>query len=206
MGSLTVYPSKNVEFYAYGDVYVDVRNAAEGAVDVDTDWYLGQDYIYPVGSDFGIFRCGLFFDTSALPDDAGIASAVLSLYGKYDWSDTDFDITVLSGSVIENTPVAADYHDLLAITTSMGTFNTSGWSTAGYNAITLNNTGIAAISKTGTTKLALRSSREIAGTTPKLNTVTNEESVGMYGIDSADAYKPKLVITYSPFIPWAIVI
>ena len=70
-------------------------------------------------------------------------------------SRPEFDITIVnfSGS---NPMVAGDY-DLFGAT-DLGHLTTAGLKTDGYNNITLNATGVAAISKTGVTKFGLRSS------------------------------------------------
>ena len=111
-------------------------------------------------------RGAVFFDTSTLPDSAVITAATLSLYGNSNWSDTDFDITVVDGSVLEDPLVAGDYGDLLNQTTSGGIFNTAGFSTSGYNVIPLNSVGMGWISTTGMTNFGLRSSRDISPTVP----------------------------------------
>jgi len=113
-----------------------------------------------------IWRSALFFDTSSLPDTAVITAATLSLYGSQDASQTDFDITVVNGTLLNDPIVAGDYGDLLNETTSGGAFNTSGFSVNSSNDIPLNAVGIGWISKTGMTKFGLRSSRDITATAP----------------------------------------
>ncbi len=115
---------------------------------------------------FAVERGALVFDTSALPAGATIISAVLSLYGRYNNSDADFDITVVSGEDLADTFVNADYGELLARIASMGALNSSEYSHEAYNEITLNALGRTAISKTGKTRLALRSSKDISATSP----------------------------------------
>jgi hypothetical protein len=144
------------------------------------------------GSALYIYRGGLFFDTSSLPDDATITSATLSLYGSDDQSGTDFDITVVDGSVLEDPMVNSDYGDLLPQTTGGGTFNTAGFSITGYNDIALNAAGISWISKTGTTKFGLRSSRDISATGPG-----GSEYVKIWAHEQGEGYRPKLVVTYT---------
>ena len=91
---------------------------------------------------FWVSRGALFFDTSSLPDDATIISAVLSLYGSSDASLVDFHITVVDGSVLNEPLVDADYGYLRSQIVSGGSFNTSGFSTSSYNDIPLNETGM----------------------------------------------------------------
>jgi hypothetical protein len=66
--------------------------------------------------------------------------------------------------------------------------NTSLFS-SGYNAITLRD--LSWINKTGTTKLCLRSSRDINGNAP-----TGNEYVNVYANEQGSGYQPKLVIAY----------
>jgi hypothetical protein len=142
-------------------------------------------------SGFHIIRSALFFDTSSLPDTAVITAATLSLYGFMDSSATDFDITVVDGSLLNDPLVLGDYGDLLTQTTSGGAFNTSGFSTSGYNDIPLNVVGVGWISKTGMTKFGLRSSRDITATEP-----STPESVAVYSYDQGVGYRPRLNVSY----------
>jgi len=140
-----------------------------------------------------IQRSALFFDTSSLPDNVYITSATLSLRGHFDESTTDFDITVVDGSLLNDPLVAGDYGDLLTQTTSGGVFNTAGFFVGAYNDIPLNVAGMGWISKTGMTKLGLRSSRDITATVP-----SGHEQVGVYPSESAGGvgYRPMLVVSY----------
>ena len=125
----------------------------------DDDGYLSIGQTNVSGS-YRIYRSAVFFDTSSLPDDVYILAATLSLVGYSDDSDTDFDITVVNGSSLIPPLALSDYGLLRSQTISGGAFNTSGFMTA-YFDIQLNADGIGWISKTGMTKLGLRSSRDI---------------------------------------------
>lgn len=120
------------------------------------------------GIQYSIERGAMIFDTSLLAGT--VLSATLALQLLLDVSDTDFDITVVSGADLANTIVVADYGDLLNDTTSFGLINSSAL-VAGYNNIVLNATGIAAISVGGTTRFGLRSSRDINSNSPTGNEV-----------------------------------
>ena len=112
---------------------------------------------------YGVQRAFIPFDASGLPDDAIISAATMGLYGRYDYSYYDFDITIVSfaGS---NPMIAGDFDQFG--TTDLGHLTTAGFSVAGYNVITLNAAGIAAISKTAVTKFGLRSAEDIAASSP----------------------------------------
>ena len=148
-------------------------------------------------SGFNIWRTALFFDTSSLPDTAVITSATLSLYGYLYAAQTGFDITVVDGSLLHDPLEVGDYGYLLNQTTSGGTFNTSGFSTSGYNDIPLNATGMGWISRTGMTKFGLRSSRDITATAPGVF----GEWVAGYSYDQGVGYRPQLNVTYSTAPP-----
>lgn len=173
-------------------VYSDAHAASPG-------WVNSDAYTLPVGQELGgngysIFRGAVFFDTSSLPDDTIITSATLSLYGHSNGSLTDFQITVVDGSLLHEPLEGADYGYLRNQTVSGGTFDTAGFSTSAYNNIPLNETGMGWISKTGITKFGLRSSREIAATVPggpELVSVYTSEYTG------GNEYWPKLVVTHT---------
>jgi hypothetical protein len=148
-------------------------------------------------SGFNIWRSALFFDTSSLPDTAVITAATLSLYGYIDASQTDFDITVVNGSLLNDPIVAGDYGDLLNQTTSGGTFNTSGFSTSGYNDIPLNTVGMGWISKTGMTQFGLRSSRDITAN----GTIPFGEWVAFFSYEEGVGYRPQLNVSYDTAPP-----
>jgi hypothetical protein len=145
---------------------------------------------------FHILRSALFFDTSALPDTAVITSATLSLYGYLDASQTEFDITVVDGSLLNDPIVVGDYGDLLNQTTSGGAFNTTGFSTSGYNDIPLTAAGVGWISKTGMTQFGLRSSRDITAIAP-----STSESVAVYSYEQGVGYRPQLNVSYDTAPP-----
>ncbi len=190
-GEATFYSTASDGGLEQSDInYSAVHDAPSGTVNAGSlRIRIGQS---AAGSALYIYRGGLFFDTSSLPDDATITSATLSLYGSDHQLGTDFDITVVDGSVLEDPMVNSDYGDLLPQTTGGGTFNTAGFSTSGYNDIALNAAGISWISKTGTTKFGLRSSRDISVTPP-----TGTEHLRIWANEKGEGYRPKLVVTYT---------
>lgn len=133
---------------------------------------------------FSIYRSILSFDTSSLPDTATITGATLKLYGKTDQSTTDFTLTAES---VHAPPYTTADYAVATYGTDRGTFATSGWSTAGYNSITI---ATAAVSTTVTTDLGLRSSRDISSTSP-----VNQEYVTYY--QAGHANQPILEVTYT---------
>ncbi|HIG98985.1 MAG TPA: LamG domain-containing protein, partial [Thermoplasmata archaeon] len=188
--TLTVYSSSNDGYiYANNANYNTVRNATSGTVGSSaTTLYLGQRKF---GSTYFVYRGFILFNTTALPSNAYIDNATISLYKNSDYSSTDFLLTVQNGqptyphSPLQSTDYNKDYYS-----GNGGSFNTSGFG-SGYNNINLNTNGISWLNKTGWTKLCLRSNRDINGNAP-----TGNEFVIVYANEYGSGYQPKLVINY----------
>jgi hypothetical protein len=178
------------------DSYSVARNAVNAETVESSSSGLSIGQALGSGGNYLVQRSALFFDTSSLPDDTTIVAATLSLNGYADNSDTEFDITVVDGSLLNDPLVAGDYGDLLNQTTSGGVLNTLSFTTIGYNNIPLNAFGIGWISKTGMTKFGLRSSRDITNAEPFL-----VENVGVHAYEIGDGYRPRLVVTYYELPP-----
>jgi len=159
-----------------------VTSAAVGTV--------GQNY----SGWYDVYRTFLYFDTSSIPDDAIISSAILSIYGKTDYSTTDFNLVVQNGQpTYPHDPAVAGDYLYTQYTGDGGSINTSAYTTVGYNDIVLNATGRSWLDLSGTTKFAIISSRDISATQP-----SNSEMVEFYLADQAgEANDPKLVISYT---------
>ena len=186
----TFYSTASDGFLETSDsTYANAHGAANAILlsDSSDTLSIGQVLLPP----FYVDRGALFFDTSSLPDSVVITSATLSLYGWADISTTDFDITVVGGSLLNNPLVASDYGDLLTQTTSGGVFNTAGFLVGGYNDIPLNLAGLGWISKTGMTKFGLRSSRDITALAP-----TGTDMVVVVPYEGGVGFRPMLVVTY----------
>lgn len=171
-------------------VYATAHDAATGTID-DTS---AQNNIGQlVSGTYFIYRGFFFFDTSAIPDGATIVTATLYLYGQADHSTTDFDLVIRNGQpTYPHDPLAVGDYLYSHYAGDGGSFNTSGFSVAGYNAITLNATGLGWISDTGTTKLAVISSRDIASIAP-----TGDEYVTVYNAEQAGTNNdPYLAVGY----------
>lgn len=140
-----------------------------------------------------IYRTFLYFNTP-IPSNATITNAILSLYvSSKDIDEGNFDIVVQNGQPIypHLTLSLADFNcDYYK--NNGGSINTADITESQYNTITLNSNGKAWINKGGTTKLCLRSSRDIAGTVP-----TGAEQVIIYASEKGGDYRPKLTITYT---------
>jgi hypothetical protein len=190
--TLTVYSTSSDGFiYNSGTNYNTVRTASSGTVSSSGAYItIGQRKQpgLPI-STYYINRGFVFFNTSALPSNAFLDNATLSLYKKDDYSTIDFDITIQNGQpTYPHNPMQSSDYNKNDYSGNGGTLNTSSF-TSGYNAILMNN--LSWINKTGTTKLCLRSSRDISGTTPTGNEYVNVDSSEFLGM-----CPPKLDIVY----------
>jgi len=154
-----------------------------------SSWTVGGVTYY----NYIIMRGFLFFDTSALPDNAIISSATLKLYGQYDQTPVDFNLTIVNGQPNRPTdPLQLSDFNINNYSGNGGTLGTFGWNTAGYNTINLSSEGLGWINKTGTTKLGLLSSRDISSTPP-----TYYEDVSFYSRNYAGGvFAPTLHVEY----------
>lgn len=181
-----------------GYVYQTVWNASSGdSIGNTSDVLIVENHVS--GGLYCIFRCFLFFNTSSLPDNATILSATLSLHGilGYDYSEVDFNITVQNGQpTYPHDPLVLGDFARGNYSGNGGFLDTSDFLDWTYNDIELNNTGIGWINNTATTKLCLRSSREIAGIAP---TEGEYEFVYVWASEKGQDYAPKLTVVYNAF-------
>lgn len=170
--------------------YSSVHGAATGTVyDSANNFAVGQDCPYL----YGIYRGFVFFDTSAIPDSATIDSANVSLYVASDSSDTDFNVQIQSGQpTYPHDPLVSGDYYYVRYSGSGGFRNTNTISGVGYWNITVSETGLNWISKSGTTKLCLRSSNDIDETAP-----TGNEYVLFNSREQGTSYAAKLYVTYT---------
>jgi len=172
------------------ETYSEVWNAQEGEIsDGGVALRIGQLYS---SSSYFIYRAFLFFDTSIIPDDATIINATLSIHIQTDASTADFNVTVQNGQpTYPHIPLQANDFYKGHYSGNGGSRNTAEAPSSGYWNITLNENGLSWIQKAGTTKLCLRSSRDINGIQP-----SNLEFLMIYTAEKGDAYAPKLYVTY----------
>lgn len=214
MADLIINSTLSDCYLAHGNAVYAVAWAAANATFVDTgaDWAssptipCGQ-FRTSVGPIYHIGRPGLFFDTSPAAGLA-IVSAVLSLYvTQWRSANRDFDVVVQSGQpTYPHEPAVAGDYDKGHYSGDYGSISSVGkpqWPPASdlqWRDIPID---IGILNLAGTTKLLLRSSHDIAGSTPGI-AGSLEERVFFYRthIDPAyAAYKPRLIITYTPPAP-----
>lgn len=152
-----------------------------------------------------LIRAVFLFDTSTLPDTDTISSATLSVYVT---ATTD----TLSGSASANsvmvavasTPAsntalaASDYGNVGSVDFGRSA-QQDALSTNAYNAITLNASGIANISKTGVSGFALRYGWDFDNTTTGLTWASNaSQRITINHAETADTTTdPKLVVVHA---------
>ena len=199
MATATITATNSGYVYKWATTYAPAHDAAEGT-NVYNDNYasVGQGYVAG-GTQHSVYRGGLIFDISEMGSGAFVTAATLSLMGKGDGSDTNFDITVVSGTDLADTLVLADYGDLLNDVTSLGSLTTVGYQLEDWNVITINALGLKTIRaalSSGVLRFGVKSSRDISITTPKLNGANAREWITFHGSDTSDK-EPTLTITYS---------
>ena len=99
------------------------------------------------------------FETSSLPDNIIITSAVINATIIWDYSEYEFNVILRSASNVSDVIVEEDY-DL----TQYDSENLA--ETSGYNQFILNSNGIAHINKTGVTKFVILSKNDIDSEPP----------------------------------------
>ena len=142
---------------------------------------------YNVMTGLTIDRSFFYFDTSSLPDDSVISEVVCSFYGYF---FAESSVCVQQGTQADT--LSMDDFDSF---TGSEFGHSTGWTTSGYNAITLNQSGRNAINKTGTTKICCREYNH-----DYLDVTCGEDDPGDNGGYFADNpgfdKDPKLVVTY----------
>lgn len=144
-----------------------------------------------------LWRYIVSFDTSSIPDNAKIKSAQLSLYG-YSKSNGIGSPALHITSANPSNPAslsASDFNKLGDV--SFGSKSYAEFSTSGYNDFTLNDDGIANISKIGISSFGTRLSWDLAGSfsggwQPEAN------SLFMFHINehAGTSRDPKLTVEY----------
>jgi hypothetical protein len=181
-------------------VYI-YKNPYSSIIEIGQETYWYADY----GKEYEIYRGYFYFDTSAIPVGSTIDSATLALYVAdktfTNANCTNFDVVVQSGQPtyphdpLQNTDFNKNYYS-----GNGGSINTNNINTGQYNNISLNSTGRGWINLGGTTKLCLRSSRDINANPPAFGDYVGapgHEDIDVYSSEQGSGYQPKLIITYT---------
>ena len=174
--------------------YDDARTAPLCQV-VDTGGdYLVVGQVYdPSENLYKIYRSYVIFDTSPLPQEATIISAVLKLWGSQDRSMRDFTICVQGdmGGEYPHVPLEdTDYFYLQYDKVMEDSFNTSNMQLSGYNNVSLSSNETIWISTEGLTRLCLRSRHDCDGRIPQ-----GDDRV-FFNSTNQGGYPPVLILTY----------
>lgn len=144
-----------------------------------------------------LLRSFFLFDTSSIPDGDIVSAATFSLYVTAKTTNITDSVGLLQSNPASNTAIiASDYQGFTQTTRQTNSDLTiSGMTTSAYNDWVLNNTGISNVSKTGITKLGIKTASDIDNSAPSW---VNGAS-GDFTANQADAgsNKPKLVVTHS---------
>lgn len=212
MPTVTFYPDANPETTSVdGHAAVSGSNqtlaaiiaaAGNGAGDTQTNTSAGWLEGATISNQYQVLQRGFFlFDTSSIPTSATIQSATLSLYGKDKASGLGTTpLHVVSGNPVSNTAIANGDFSRIG-NTSFGNIAYASFSISGYNDITLNASGIAAITKAGISKFATRLGFDLDGSGPSWSSGADTYMV-VYMADNG-SNKPKLTVTYTvPASAW----
>lgn len=141
-------------------------------------------------------RFHALFDTSILPDNDTVASAVFSIYGINDSAnELSLSANVYDTNPASNTAITDSDHQLASSTAQATAIAQSAFSASNYTDWTLTATGRASIAKTGVTKFALRYVNDASGVAPTWAPSKNN----YFGFAAAEdsVGDPKLVIVHS---------
>jgi len=213
--SATYYPDANPETTSVDGIVTHtdpgatwatfVSGAGTGFNDFVTGTYIASWLVYQFEANkwTTLTRGIALFDSSSLPDGANISAATLSFRGngKDDPQSNVPTINAFASAPASNTVLAAGDFDSLGSTAFATAMPYADWSTIGYNDYALNASGMAAISRTGVTKLGLRLSHDVTGSQPTWAAAANTTGMFSFFSEQGDGYKPKLVVTYTvPFL------
>jgi len=156
-----------------------------------------------------LYRSIFLFDTSALPDGCQISSATLSIYGRATKADAlsiTPDINVYASNPASSTVLTGTDFATLGSTPfcdipiTYANWNEGTPGTA--NEFVLNAAGLAAISKTGITKLGIRNANyDVSGDAPGNWVSAAASAITCWFNEQGTTYRPKLVIEYTGTYP-----
>jgi len=194
---LTVYSSTDDAYLREADSdYYTARNdsCADYHNTVINVHRFGQ--VYDNGT-YYVPRSYLIFNTGSLGSGAVIDSARLYFYIEWLDTTTHWNMTVVEGYWDSDPPEACDFKSGVWIgEESGGAENTSGI-LSGWSHIAFNDSGLSWVKKTGTTRLTLRSNRDINANAPGGSEQLQHRSADYFGT----TYDPYLKIWYHTGAP-----
>ncbi len=147
-------------------------------------------------------RNPILFNTASLDDAAVISAAVLSIFGanKVNTATWTHTSNIYTCNTASNTAVAAGDYNVAnwgSVALCATAIAVGSWSIVGYNDFAFNAAGIAAISKTGVTKVGLRNADHDAANSAPTWENNKYSYVNGWTAEKGEGYKPKLVVTYT---------
>jgi len=195
MATTTFYPNAGGEGYVrnYGESWSTIRSAATGyEANSDTSNIQIHSTVTLFASNvYYISRAFLPFDTSAIPDGDVIESVQLKIAVGSTSDNTNGLIGLVQSTQASNTALTTADYDAIGSTEGATRIDIDS---AGWKTFTLNSTGRGWISKTGYTKLGIRTSLDLDDTTPTDD--SNETSFTFFSRDYNISYCPRLIVTH----------
>ncbi len=147
--------------WTYGPTYEDVWNSTASFVtDIAETIDMGQKY----DGNYVIMRGVVVFNTSTIPDDAIIDSAILSIAIEFDYSAVEFNLTVQDGlPSYPHIPLIDTDFNRLNYDGNHGSVSSVGITTWEYTNVTLTQSGLEHINVTDLTRFCIRTDRDIEG-------------------------------------------
>lgn len=169
--------------------YATARNATTGTLDNTSAFIDISNEL--ITSTYQVGRSFLFFDLTSIRGE--ITAATLSLaYTGLRFTNVADTVQVVSTTC--NNPLQAGDFDLVGTTAFVDSPPAyTDFTTDTYLAMTLNASGIAALTTGAVSKLALRATKDISNTTP-----ANRSLIRFHSAEQGGALRPKLDITYTP--------
>lgn len=194
MATATVYASAGDGLVRrYGAAWATIRAASTGDDVAATS--TGDYGVWAEHSNPGIGRSFYPFDTgTALADNVDVSAASLFVYVTAASGAAGGSFMVVSSTQASTSTLATTDFGSVGSTEYSSRVNFSGLATSAYLEIPLNAAGIAAVSKTGFTKLALRSSFDLDNSGP--SGATSQMQV-KFSEQTGTSNDPYLLVTYS---------
>ncbi len=183
-----------------GDIYKDpsaswagARDSATGdaaQVGLDQDWICYSDH---PASTFGVMRGFHFFDTSSITSAATVTAATISIMGGNPLSRTDTNscsVHIVASSVSDTTTLTTANFNAFSFS-SLGSWTFASMTQDVYSSTAISD--LTTISKTGVSKFAAITDRDLNNSTP---TGANEIS-GYYSGHTGTSKDPKLTVTFT---------
>lgn len=195
MATEEISSSSDTSWISISDTDYDLcHDTADGTDIYSLDINLFEDWMVTGQQEsdgyFNIGRSYVYFDTSVIPAGATILSVTLSLYSYSIFTDNNYNIVIQNGQpTYPHIPLEEGDINYTKYSGNGGQIASSAITADEYNDIVLNDDGINWVNKGGTTKLCLRSSRDISSTEPG----TGDDEFAMWYFSTN---LPKLTIIY----------